>query len=167
MDDELKSNITSGNSNVVSKATFVDVSWTELDTATGALTIASSFIPGFSLLASIGQLILGVGKGSMEAKQLNAYIETFRSKLPDIKSNLLMELRSSYRLISEYAHKQLDEGYKQQIQASLDAVKQAQNISQLDELSKEEIKEGLEIAEYFIDSAHKRLAELENKLVLQ
>lgn len=166
MGEEFRSNVAAGSTNTVSKGTFMDVSWTELDNAAGALTIASSFIPGFGLLAEIGQLVLGIGKGSMAAKQLNTYVDTFKSRLPEIKNNILTEMKSSYRQITEYAHKQLDEGYKQQIEASLDAVKQAQQIAQMDEQSRKESLDSMEAAEFFIDSSKKRLEDLHNKFIM-
>lgn len=167
MDTEFKNNFSMKNENTVSKATFVDVSWTDLDMATGALTVAASFVPGFSILASIGQLVLGIGKGSMGSKQLESYVSAVSSKLPEIKNSILKELKVSYGQISEYACKQLDEGYKNQIEASLEAVKQAQKISSMGEENKKEIMEGIEIAQFFADSANKHLKDLEKKFMVQ
>lgn len=167
MDQDIKYNITQGNINSVSKATFVDVSWTDLDNATGALTVASSFIPGFSLLASIGQVILGVGKGSMEGKQLKSYVETFEARLPEIKENIYSELKASYNQIAKYAKEQLETGYKDTLEESLQAIKQSKVIAEAGEKSKLEIREGLERAEFFMNSVHKRIDELEKKIVIQ
>jgi hypothetical protein len=151
------------NSTNLAKSTINDVSWTTIDNAVSALSVAGDIIPGLGMLVSLGQLVLGFGKKGMEKDQRNKYIESVLENFPAIKESTFKQISTIYNNIIVKALDILDSTYQKQITASLDAIKQAQVIAESNDQDKKSITEGIEMAATIAREAREKMDQLEAK----
>jgi GTPase Era involved in 16S rRNA processing len=138
-------------------SSIVDISWTNLDAA----AVALNFIPGLGTLTLLGQAVIGFAKQKNTADQQKKYISNVLGNYQQIKDSVICELRNIYENITQFAEQQLDRIYENQVAASLEAIKQAQEISHKEDVEKEDIKLGLESAKEIIESARQKLSKFE------
>ncbi|HWP98794.1 MAG TPA: dynamin family protein [Syntrophomonadaceae bacterium] len=151
------SGLTMSSSSAQIANSMVDVSWTNLD-AVGAIL---SFLP-IGALAYIGQAIVGFSKRSDTTERQKAYINGVLSNFPQITDSVMLELVKVYENISLFAEEQMDKIYKSQMEASLDAIKQAQDITIKEGIDKEDILTGLEAAKQIVAEANVKIAKYQD-----
>lgn len=135
-------------------SSMVDVSWTKLDAA----SVVLDFIPGLGALSLLGHAVLGFAKQSNTGEQQKKFINNIISNFQQIKDSVLKELGNVYEDLVLFAEGQLDKIYESQIEASLQAVRQAQDISLKEDTEKEDIKIGLNEAKQAIEAAKLKLS---------
>ena len=104
----------------VTKATFHDQLWTDLDT----LQLLASYTP-FKLVAG---LFTKQRKDLGELQQVANYQQRIESALPELKQSVMQEIHSIYSRIAVRIEQQIESAYRQEIEASLLAMQQAQDL---------------------------------------
>lgn len=104
----------------IAKATFGEQQWTNLDTL--------QLVIGFSPLKFIADLLINQVRESDQSSKSVGYQQRLKNALPRIKCSVLEQMQSLYRHLAEQIEQQLETAYKQEIETSLLALKQAQEI---------------------------------------
>ncbi len=152
------------NATSLAKSTINDVSWTSIDSGLSALSVAAELIPPLGMLMGLGQLILGFGKKGKENEQRQQYIQSVLDNFTAIRDSVHQQVQSIYSNIIVKALDILDNSYRKQIAASLDAIKQAQVIAESNDQEKKDILEGIEMAVMIACETREKLKALENRV---
>jgi len=105
----------------VAQATFGDLPWTNLDT----IHLLMEFSP-FKLFA---HLLIGQAKESEALSQTIDYKQKLQKNLPELRRTIAEEIRSLYSNIADKITAQIETAYRQDIEASVSAMRQAQELS--------------------------------------
>ncbi|PKM52197.1 MAG: hypothetical protein CVV02_02195 [Firmicutes bacterium HGW-Firmicutes-7] len=143
-------------------SSIVDVSWTNYDSA----IVPLNFIPGFEMLAVLGQSILGFVKQANTQGQQKKYISAILDGYDQLKDMVLVEMDKVYGQIMRFSSEELDKIYKKQIETSLEAIQQAQDIALTEESDKKEIIDGLASANEIINLTKSKVEAFEKRFEL-
>ncbi|AOY75728.1 dynamin family protein [Clostridium formicaceticum] len=151
------SNLTSVACSTKIATSTVEVSWTNLDATAAAL----NFIPGLGPLTLLGQAIIGFSKQKNTSNLQKKYTNNILNHYREIKESVFLELRSIYENLVQFAEQQINIIYQNQVEASVQAIKQAQEIAMKESTEKEEMHLGLDAAKQILASAKLRLSKYE------
>ena len=126
----------------VAQVTFGDLPWTNLDTFNLLLEISGS--DGIFELA--GHLLLRQAKDLQELRQSSQYVRRLRDSLPQLRQTVDQEVRLLYDNVAQKIETRVTEVYQQAIEASISAMRQAQEIASHDGQHVNNINNGLQEA---------------------
>ena len=78
-------------------------------------------------------------------------------KFPDIREDVFMQLENAYMQLNQAAVSRLAELFRSQLDASLEALEQAQKVLQNEDVREEELNEQLGIAKEMLNRAQRLL----------
>jgi GTPase SAR1 family protein len=143
MTDELQSLSNSDLFNLdVAQGTFGDLPWTNLDTFNLLLELSGS--DGIFELA--GHLLLCQAKDLQELRQASQYVRRLKDSLHQLRQTVAQEVRLIYDNIAQKVETRTTEVYEQAIEASISAMRQAQEIASHDSQHINSTNEGLQEA---------------------
>ncbi|MGB8700147.1 MAG: dynamin family protein [Thermosynechococcaceae cyanobacterium] len=126
----------------VAQATFGDLPWTNLDTFNLLLELSGS--DGIFELA--GHLLLRQAKDLQELRQSSQYVRRLKDSLHQLRQTVAQEVRLLYDNIAQKIETRVTEVYQQAIEASISAMRQAQEIASHDSQHVNSTNEGLQEA---------------------
>ncbi len=115
---------------------ITDISWTNIDTATTALSMGLNYasqmgLPfGLGSLTVLGQAIAGFLRQKSLSKKQTDYLTPVLQEYDSITGEVLTELDNAYNQMKKRALEQLDSIYSSQIKLTLDTAKQAKASAQ-------------------------------------
>lgn len=140
----------------VAQATFSDLPWTNLDT----LQIFMNFTP-FKFVAD---LLIGQARESGESSQTVIYQQRLQKALPELRRSIAEEVRLVYSSIADKIEQQIETAYRQDIEASLSAMRQARELSTKGEQQVAVTNECLQSALLQLSDTHSSLKSFKQKL---
>ncbi|MFB2983114.1 dynamin family protein [Microseira sp. BLCC-F43] len=105
----------------VAKVTFGDLAWTNFDTL--------QMVLHYSPFELISDLLIGQARMSQGASQTNSFQEKLKNALPELASSLTQQIQSVYNNIAAKIEQQIETAYQQDIEKSLETLRQAQELS--------------------------------------
>jgi len=129
-----------------------ELEWTSYDTGmigSKLLVIGSAiFLPQLgeftSMLSDIGGVVFSFAKSQDTSPRAENYTKTILKNYPQITQNVLQQVEKIYSDFNEFVDKQLEESYQKKLDESVDAIKQAQEISQRSDAERSEAMASLE-----------------------
>lgn len=135
---------------------LTDISWTGVDTATffinQGLTLA-----GMGGMSIIGNAIAGYARQSRMSKKQENLIEPILNNFNRVTEEVYASIDKAYETMEKDAIERLAAGYKNQLEKSLGAVRQAKEVSATENIKSEEVKEQIENAMEILETIHKSL----------
>jgi len=123
----------------IAQSTFGDLPWTNLDTFNLLLELSGS--DGIFELA--GHLLLRQAKDLQDFRQASQYVKRLKDNLPQLRQTVAQEVRLLYFNIAQKIETRITEAYQQTIEASISAMRQAQEIASHDSQHINSANEGL------------------------
>ncbi|HAX86995.1 MAG TPA: dynamin family protein [Cyanobacteria bacterium UBA11370] len=161
MTDEFQSLSNSDSFNLdVAQATFGDLPWTNLDTFNLLLELSGS--DGIFELA--GHLLLRQAKDLQELRQASQYVRRLKDSLHQLRQTVAQEVRLLYDNIAQKIETRITEVYQQAIEASISAMRQAQEIASHDSQHINSTNEGLREALSLLSDTRAFLKSFKQKL---
>jgi predicted GTPase len=123
---------------------ITDISWTNVDTATTALSMGLNYASQMGLpfglggLTILGQAIAGFLRQKSLDKRQTDYLAPVLQEYDSITGEVLAELDNAYNQMKKNATEQLDSIYNGQMKLALDAAKQAEAGAEDESLKSEE-----------------------------
>lgn len=136
--------------------TFEEEQWTNLETLDWALHVVH-------LNLVVGPLIHLV-KESGASKEAAHYQHKIHHSLPELKHSLIQQIESIYREITQDIQKQVQAAYEKEIEASLSALRQAEELSENKEQSLAGTNRGLQEASAILSDSLSTLKDFQTKL---
>lgn len=133
-----------------------DISWTGIDTANFVINQGLSMV-GMGGLGVIGNAIAGYVRQNRMSKRQEDLIEPILTNYTKVMEEVFSTLDKTYAEIEKNAIELLIISYRDQLEKSLNAVRQAKEVSQTENIKAEEVKELIETAMEIIASIHKSL----------
>ncbi len=133
-----------------------DISWTGIDSANFVLNQGLSMI-GMSGFGIIGDAIAGYARQSKMSKKQEDLLEPILANFSKVTEEVFASLDKTYSDIEKNAVEILTMAYRDQLDKSLNAVKQAKEVSKTEDIKTEEVKEQLEAAFEILASIYKSL----------
>jgi GTP-binding protein EngB required for normal cell division len=147
----------------VAQATFGDLPWTNLDTFNLLLELSGS--DGIFELA--GHLLLRQAKDLQELRQASQYVRRLKDSLHQLRQTVAQEVRLLYDNIAQKIETRVTEVYQQAIEASISAMRQAQEIASHDSQYVNSTNEGLQEALSLLSDTRIFLKSFKQKLWLK
>ncbi|MCL2814449.1 MAG: dynamin family protein [Oscillospiraceae bacterium] len=132
------------------------IKWTSFDSVMMGAATAGEALPDLGLLTLIGQAALGFAKSKGAPKRTDVYTENILGNYPQITGQVLPQVEKIYADFNGYVDSQLEESYQKRLDESVNAIKQAQDISKRSGAERDEALAALEQ----LKSEVKRLSEL-------
>jgi hypothetical protein len=132
--------------------------WTGYDAASIGAVAISAAAPQLGLLSLIGQAVIGFAKSAGTKKIKAGFIESVISHYDEITSQVMDNLGAIYADFGKFADEQLENSYKNRLDESLSAIKQAGEISQMNESKRREARENLDKLKASFEALETRLA---------
>ena len=109
---------------------YSDISWTDYDSISlGTMTAtAIGILPDFGMLTLLGQAIIGFAKERNTTGRQKQFIDGIINNYPSITSGVMSEVAAIYQQLSDYAEKQVELSYADEIKTAIDILLQAQSI---------------------------------------
>ncbi len=123
---------------------IADISWTNVDTATTALSMGLNYASQMGLpfglggLTILGQAVAGFLRQKSLDKRQADYLTPLLQEYDSITGGVLTELDSTYSRMKQSAMEQLDSIYSSQMKLTLDAAKQAKASAEDESLKSQE-----------------------------
>ena len=141
---------------------LADISWTNVDTASFAVNTGAEVLLGtqsqlYGIVSGISTLVGGFLR---ESKMKNRQVDLLKpllQKFPDIREDVFTQLDNAYAQINKTACSRLAELFRSQLDASLEALGQAQKVLQNEDVREEELNEQLGIAKELLCRAEQLL----------
>jgi len=146
----------------VAQATFGDLPWTNLDTFNLLLELSGS--DGIFELA--GHLLFRQAKDLQEFRQASQYVRQLKDNLHQLRQTVAQEVQLLYANIAQKIETRITEVYQQTIEASISAMRQAQEIANHDSQHIDNTNEGLQEALSLLSDTHIFLKSFKQKLWL-
>ena len=140
----------------VSEITFGDLPWTQLDT----FHLLTDFMP----LKIISKLVLNQAKQSVESSQTDIYQQHLQHALPEFRQSIGQEIRSLYSSMTDKIAQQIENSYRQDVESSISAMRQARELSTRGEQQIAATDEYLQEALLFVADARSSLKSFKQKL---
>ncbi|MBE9075884.1 dynamin family protein [Romeria aff. gracilis LEGE 07310] len=140
----------------VAQATFGDLPWTNLDTF--------QLIMDYTPLKLFADLFSHQARDSGSTQQATAFQKRLEAALPELRASTIQEVRSLYSNIANQLEKQVESIYQQEIDASLSALRQAQELSTQGEKKRASTDEGLKNALLLLGDTRSFLKSFKQKL---
>ncbi|MDF2540659.1 MAG: hypothetical protein K0S47_377 [Herbinix sp.] len=133
-----------------------DISWTGVDSATFVLNEGLTMM-GMQSFGVIGMAIAGYLRQNRMSKKQQDLLQPILTNFNKVTQDVFMAIDKTYEEIEKNALKILEQAYRGQLEKSLNAVKQAQDVSKTENIKSEEVKEQIANAMEIIFSIHKSL----------
>lgn len=140
----------------VAQVTFGDLQWTNLDT----IHLVMEYTP----LKLIADLLIFQAKESEQSTKVTNYQQKLQGSLPDLKLSVSKQIKTIYQNIASNLEQQIEIAYKQQIENSLSALQQAQELSNQGEQQITATNKGLKEALSLARDTRASLKEFQEKL---
>ena len=120
------------------------IKWTSYDSVMMGASITGEALPDLGLLTLIGQAALGFAKSKGAPKRADSYTENILGNYSQITGQVLPQVEKIYADFNEYVDSQLEESYQKRLDESVNAVKQAWDISKRSGAERDEALAALE-----------------------
>ena len=141
---------------------LADISWTSVDTASFAINTGAEVLLGtesqlYGIVSGISTLVGGfLRESKMKNRQVDL-LQPLLQKFPEIREDVFAQLANAYAQMNKAAAGRLAELFRSQLDASLEALGQAQKVLQSEDLREEELKEQLGVAKEMLNRAQRLL----------
>lgn len=141
---------------------LADISWTSVDTASFAVNTGAEILLGtesqlYGIVSGISTLVGGfLRESKMKNRQVDL-LGPLLEKFPDIREDVFAQLDAAYGQMSKAACARLSELFRSQLDASLEALGQAQKVLQDEDVREEELSAQLAVAGEILDRAGQML----------
>ena len=141
---------------------LADISWTSVDTASFAVNTGAEVLLGtesqlYGIVSGISTLVGGfLRESKMKNRQVDL-LQPLLQKFPDIQEDVFAQLENAYAQMNKAASSRLAELFRSQLDASLEALGQAQKVLQSEDVREEELNEQLGIAKEMLNRAERLL----------
>jgi hypothetical protein len=133
-----------------------DISWTEVDTASYLVGNGLSMI-GLGGFEIITNAIAGFVRQNRLSKKQADLIQPILSNFGQITTEIFASIDKAYNEIEKNAEDLIEQTYKNQLDKSLSAVKQEQEIAKTENIKSEEVQGLIENAMEILSSIHKSI----------
>jgi small GTP-binding protein len=140
----------------VAQITFGDLQWTNLDT----IHLVMEYTP----LKLIADLLISQVKESEQSTKTSNYQQKLQAALPELKLSVSRQIQTIYQNVASNLEQQIKIAYQQQIENSLSALQQAQELSNQGEQQITATNEGLQAALLLANETRSSLKEFQEKL---
>lgn len=141
---------------------LADISWTSVDTASFAVNTGAEILLGtdnqlYGIISGVSMIMGGfVRESQMKSRQADL-LQPLLKKFPDIRQDVAAQLETAYNQMSKAACARLAELFRSQLDASLEALGQAQKVLQNEDVREEELTGQLAVAKEMLDRADRLL----------
>jgi tRNA U34 5-carboxymethylaminomethyl modifying GTPase MnmE/TrmE len=137
---------------------YQGVVWTGYDAASLGAVAISAAVPQLGLLSLIGQAVIGFAKSSGTEKIKAGFVDSVLAHYDEITAQVMDSMGAIYADFDNFADEQLENSYRNRLEESVSAIKQAGDISSQGDSKRQEIRNGLEKLKTGFGALETRLA---------